>query len=128
MSQISSETSAGVLITDPGQLPPLVQVTPKALAEIQRFLSRQDNPELGIRLAVKGGGCSGLSYHLDYDEARERDHVIVHEGIRVLIDRKSAIYLKGMTLDFNDGLNGRGFKFINPNASNTCGCGESFSI
>jgi iron-sulfur cluster assembly protein len=128
MSQVSSETAASVVITDPGQLPALVQVTPKAVAEIQRFIARQDNPNLCIRLAVKGGGCSGLSYHLDYDEPRERDHVIVHEGIRVLIDRKSAIYLKGMTLDFNDGLNGRGFKFINPNASNTCGCGESFSV
>ncbi|PIQ23366.1 iron-sulfur cluster assembly accessory protein [bacterium (Candidatus Blackallbacteria) CG17_big_fil_post_rev_8_21_14_2_50_48_46] len=109
-------------------MPPLVQVTPKALTEIQRFLSRQDNAQLGIRLAVKGGGCSGLSYHLDYDEPKERDHILEQAGIKVLIDRKSAIYLKGMTLDFNDGLNGRGFKFINPNASNTCGCGESFSV
>jgi iron-sulfur cluster assembly protein len=65
---------------------------------------------------------------MDYDEPKERDHVLKQDGISVLIDRKSAIYLKGMTLDFNDGLNGRGFKFINPNASNTCGCGESFSV
>jgi iron-sulfur cluster assembly protein len=127
MNQTPTETS-GVIVTDPSKMPPLVQVSPKALKEIQRFLAQQDNPNLGIRLAIKGGGCSGLSYHMDYDEPKERDHVLNQDGISVLIDRKSAIYLKGMTLDFNDGLNGRGFKFINPNASNTCGCGESFSV
>lgn len=126
MSHPPANTS--VIVTDPSTLPPLVQVSPKAVKEIQRFLAQQDNPNLGIRLAIKGGGCSGLSYHMDYDEPKERDHVLHQDGIRVLIDRKSAIYLKGMTLDFNDGLNGRGFKFINPNASNTCGCGESFSV
>jgi iron-sulfur cluster assembly protein len=128
MSQLPTETNSGVIVTDPSRVPPLVQVTAKAQKEIQRFLSQQDNANLGIRLAIKGGGCSGLSYHLDYDEPKERDHVIMQDGIRILIDRKSAIYLKGMSLDFNDGLNGRGFKFINPNASNTCGCGESFSV
>lgn len=126
---MSTDTNTGVMVTDPSQwLKELVTVTPKAEQEIKRFLSQQDNAQLGIRLAVKGGGCSGLSYHLDYDEAKERDHVIEHNGLKVLVDRKSAIYLKGMTLDFNDGLNSRGFKFINPNASNTCGCGESFSV
>lgn len=114
-------------VYDPSKTP-LVSVTPKARAEIRRQLDKQENPETGIRLAVKGGGCSGLSYHLDYDQPGERDHILDVEGIRVLVDRKSAIYLKGMTLDFNDGLNSRGFKFINPNASNTCGCGESFSV
>lgn len=107
---------------------PLVTVTDKARQEILRQLEKQANAETGIRLAVKGGGCSGLSYHLDYDQPGEKDHVIMQDGIRVLIDRKSAIYLKGMTLDFSDGLNSRGFKFVNPNASNTCGCGESFSV
>lgn len=126
---MATDTNPGVMVTDPSQwINELVTVTPKAEQEIKRFLSQQDNAQLGIRLAVKGGGCSGLSYHLDYDEAKERDHVIEHKGLKVLVDRKSAIYLKGMTLDFNDGLNSRGFKFINPNASNTCGCGESFSV
>ena len=114
-------------VYDPNKAP-LVQVTDKARQEILRQLEKQANAETGIRLAVKGGGCSGLSYHLDYDQAGEKDHVIFQDGIRVLIDRKSAIYLKGMTLDFSDGLNSRGFKFVNPNASNTCGCGESFSV
>lgn len=128
MRQTSSESTAGLIITDPSQLPPLIHLTPAAVREIQRQLSRQENPEMGIRLAVKGGGCSGLSYHLEYDLPKERDHRIEQDGVRILIDRKSAIYLKGMTVDFHDGLNGRGFKFINPNATNTCGCGESFSV
>jgi len=115
-------------VYDPTRQIPLVEITPQAQSEIKRQLERQTQTGTGIRLAVKGGGCSGLSYHLDYDQPGERDHVLEQDGIRVLIDRKSAIYLKGMTLDFQDGLNDRGFKFINPNASNTCGCGESFSV
>lgn len=115
-------------VYDPIKQQPLISVTEKALREIRRQIEKQDRPGLGIRLAVKGGGCSGLSYHLDYDEARERDHVMDQDGVKVLVDRKSAIYLKGMTVDFSDDLNSRGFRFINPNATNTCGCGESFSV
>ena len=114
-------------VYDPVKNKPLVEVTPRAAQEIRRQLDKQAQSETGVRLAVKGGGCSGLSYHLDYDQPSERDHVLDQDGIRVLIDRKSAIYLKGMTLDFKDDLNSRGFRFINPNATNTCGCGESFS-
>lgn len=120
---------SGITTVDPAkQDHQLVKVTAKAVLEIKRFLEQKANPNLGIRLAVKGGGCSGLSYHLDYDEPKEKDHIIETQGINVLVDRKSAIYLKGITLDFNDGLNDRGFKFVNPNATNTCGCGESFSV
>lgn len=115
-------------VYDPVKNKPLVDVTPRAAEEIQRQLTKQNEPGQGIRLAVKGGGCSGLSYHLDYDQPTDRDHVLDIQNIRVLIDRKSAIYLKGMTLDFSDDLNSRGFKFVNPNATNTCGCGESFSV
>lgn len=123
-----SEQRAGITLTDPTKLPELVQVTPMALEEIKRQLQKAEYADKGIRLAVKGGGCSGLSYHLDYDLPKDKDHVINKDSVKILIDRKSAIYLKGMTLDFKDGLNDRGFKFINPNATNTCGCGESFSI
>ncbi|HEY9841241.1 MAG TPA: iron-sulfur cluster assembly accessory protein [Candidatus Obscuribacterales bacterium] len=115
-------------VFDPVKQKPLISVSPRALQEIRRHLEKQGNPKLGIRLAVKGGGCSGLSYHLDYDEPKERDHVLDQDGVNVLVDRKSAIYLKGMTVDFSDDLNSRGFRFINPNATNTCGCGESFSV
>ena len=125
---MSTHSGAKITITDPTKAPPLVQVTTQASQEIQRQLEKKANPQMGIRLAVKGGGCSGLSYHLDYDEPKEKDHRLEKDGFKVLVDRKSAIYLKGMTLDFKDGLNDRGFKFVNPNATNTCGCGESFSM
>ena len=115
-------------VYDPVKNKPLVEVTDAAAEQIRRHLEKNNVENQGIRLAVKGGGCSGLSYHLDYDQPTDRDHVLDINNVRVLIDRKSAIYLKGMTLDFSDDLNSRGFKFVNPNATNTCGCGESFSL
>lgn len=82
-----------------------------------------------IRVAVQGGGCSGLMYDLEFDaEVKEKDEVFEDKGIKILVDRKSLLYLLGTTLDFSDGLNGKGFQFINPNASRTCGCGESFAV
>jgi iron-sulfur cluster assembly protein len=82
-----------------------------------------------IRVAVKGGGCSGLMYELDFDnEHRDTDRVFEDRGIRIAVDKKSLLYLAGTTLDFSDGLNGKGFQFVNPNASRTCGCGESFAV
>lgn len=82
-----------------------------------------------IRVAVKGGGCSGLMYDLEFDsEINDADQVFEDKGVKVLVDKKSLLYLLGTTLDFTDGLNGKGFQFINPNASRTCGCGESFSV
>jgi iron-sulfur cluster assembly protein len=82
-----------------------------------------------IRVSVQGGGCSGLMYDLDFDsEVREKDEVFEDNGIKILVDRKSLLYLLGTTLDFSDGLNGKGFQFVNPNASRTCGCGESFAV
>ena len=81
-----------------------------------------------MRLRVIGGGCSGLSYNLEFDERGEGDLVGEHNGFSVYIDRKSAVYLRGVMLDHQSGLSGKGFIFHNPNASNTCGCGESFSI
>ena len=75
-----------------------------------------------------GGGCSGLSYKIDFGEQKENDRVISFNHFNVFIDPKSSIYLRGVTLDYQDGLNGKGFIFTNPNATNTCGCGESFSV
>jgi iron-sulfur cluster assembly protein len=81
-----------------------------------------------LRVAVKGGGCSGLSYELGFTlEKQVGDVEVEKDGVRVLVDLKSQIYLAGTTLDFSSGLNGRGFVFVNPNATGTCGCGESFS-
>ena len=107
----------------------LVQVTDRAQQEIRQIFTREDpNAKTGLRLCVIGGGCSGLSYEMEFDSTRENDNVIDYEGFRVLLDPKSSIYLKGVTLDFQDGLKGKGFVFVNPNATNTCGCGESFSV
>jgi iron-sulfur cluster assembly protein len=82
-----------------------------------------------VRVSVKGGGCSGLSYDLSFDNAQDpADTLAEDKGVKILIDRKSLLYLIGTELQFSDGLNGKGFQFVNPNASRTCGCGESFSI
>ena len=82
-----------------------------------------------VRVAVKGGGCSGLSYDLSFDtEQQPADTLAENRGVKILIDNKSLLYLFGTELDFSDGLNGKGFQFINPNASRTCGCGESFAL
>ena len=82
-----------------------------------------------LRVAVKGGGCSGMSYVLGFDkEKKVGDIEIEKDGVRLLVDLKSQVFLAGTTLDFSSGLNGRGFVFTNPNAAGTCGCGESFSV
>ena len=82
-----------------------------------------------IRVGVKGGGCSGLMYELDFDnQLGADDKEFEDNGIKVVVDKKSFLYLVGTTLDFSGGLNGKGFVFVNPNADRTCGCGESFSI
>ena len=107
----------------------LISVTDKALAEIKRlFAAEKKDPEYGLRLGVVGGGCSGFSYKIDFDTAREKDNVLSFDGVKIFIDLKSSIYLKDITLDFQDGLQGKGFVFTNPNATNTCGCGESFAV
>ena len=107
-----------------------ITVTEKAQKEILRIMKENNVPETyGLRVGVKGGGCSGLSYTLNFDESsREGDTVIQYENINLFVDGKSLFYLTGMILDFTDGLNGRGFLFNNPNAVKTCGCGESFGV
>ncbi|SEJ75308.1 iron-sulfur cluster assembly protein [Cyclobacterium xiamenense] len=85
--------------------------------------------EENIRVSVKGGGCSGLMYDLGFDASTsDSDHIFEDKGVKIIVDRKSLLYLAGTILEFSDGLNGKGFQFVNPNASRTCGCGESFSI
>jgi len=107
----------------------IITITDKALDQI-KVISQAENPDgsKGLRLAVTGGGCSGLSYKIEFSDKKDRDNVLELNDIKILIDPKSVIYLKGIVLDFKDGLNGKGFSFDNPNAKNTCGCGESFSI
>ncbi|MGE3611269.1 MAG: HesB/IscA family protein [Bacteriovoracaceae bacterium] len=107
----------------------LITITDKALQQI-RAIAATDNPTgvKGLRLAVTGGGCSGLSYKIEFSDQKDKDNVLKFDDLRIFVDPKSMIYLKGIVLDFKDGLNGKGFVFDNPNAKNTCGCGESFSI
>jgi iron-sulfur cluster assembly protein len=105
-----------------------ILLTEKAVVEVKKIMAANNIPDTyGLRVGVKGGGCSGLSYSLGFDkEAREADKTIRKEGIQIFIDPKSLFYLSGTELDYTDGLNGRGFVFNNPNASKTCGCGSSF--
>jgi len=105
----------------------LIDVTEKAQQHVLELIEKEEDGK-GLRLGVKGGGCSGLSYSITFDNEKERDNIVDFKGFKVLLDPKSAVYLKGITLDYDDGLEGKGFIFVNPNASNTCGCGESFSI
>jgi|TARA_R110002051_G_scaffold87453_2_gene153827 iron-sulfur cluster assembly protein len=105
----------------------MITITPSAEVEVRRLL-QDENDHIGLRLGIKGGGCSGLSYILDFTEEREGDTILSFEGFQVFLDRKSTIYLAGIRLDHQSGLSGRGFVFENPMAANTCGCGESFSI
>ena len=98
-----------------------------------KIISLRENKEQAIgehlRVSVKGGGCSGLMYDLNFDaEILPSDKVFEDKNIKVLVDKKSMLYLLGTVLDFSDGLNGKGFQFVNPNATRTCGCGESFSV
>ena len=107
-----------------------IKITTKAAQEVKKIREENNIPEnFGLRVGVKGGGCSGLKYSLGFDgEEKEGDTIIEQEGIKLLVDGKSLFYLSGTELDFTDGLNGRGFVFNNPNATKTCGCGESFGV
>jgi len=107
-----------------------VLLTPKA-AEMVKLTREQEgiDPEHGLRVAVRGGGCSGFEYALDYEkEARPNDVIYDQHGLTVYVDGVSARYLQGTTIDYVFGMTGAGFKFGNPNASGTCGCGSSFAV
>jgi iron-sulfur cluster assembly protein len=99
-----------------------------AIKEINKLLSADDFPQnQALRVGVKGGGCSGMTYVLGFDERTEDDDEFIIDGIRVFMNRSHQMYLFGMQIDFQQGLNSRGFVFENPNATKTCGCGSSFS-
>jgi len=106
----------------------IISLTDAALKEVKRLINVQGIEEGGLRLGVKGGGCSGLSYTINFDDKiGQYDQIYEIDGVKVIVDAKSAIYLQGTQLDYQKDLMGGNFKFLNPNANKTCGCGESFS-
>jgi len=107
-----------------------IHVTDKARERVRALMNESGYDEnFFLRVSVVGGGCSGLSYKMDFDNvSKPTDQVFEHNGIKVVSDMKSLLYLVNTTLEFSDGLNGKGFYFNNPNASRTCGCGESFAV
>ncbi len=107
-----------------------INITDKAADKLKGFAQKQGIGDgFGVKVGVKGGGCSGLLYTLSIEkEADDSEKVIDHNGVKVFIDKKSYIFLAGTELDFSDGLNGKGFVFQNPNATKSCGCGNSFAV
>jgi iron-sulfur cluster assembly protein len=107
-----------------------IQLTDSALRQVQ-FLREKQGKDLCLRVGVRQGGCSGMSYMMDFIDpsaTREDDEVFSHEGFQLVCDRKSLLYLYGLVLDYSDAMIGGGFQFTNPNASQTCGCGKSFTV
>lgn len=105
-----------------------VSLTERAARQVEQILKEQESDQkLYLRVAVEGGGCSGLSYKLGLDHKTEEDSIIESHGIEIVVEDKHMIYLKGISIDYPDGLDARGFTFNNPNASETCGCGSSFA-
>jgi iron-sulfur cluster assembly protein len=107
-----------------------IQLTDKAVSEVKKIMEENNIPsDYVLRIGVKGGGCSGLSYTLGFDnEIREGDKIIDVKGTKLTVDWKSILYLAGTVIDYTDGLNGKGFVFNNPTAKKTCGCGSSFGV
>ena len=119
-----------VIIQPPTAIDDDIVLTERAASEVFSIKEKNNIPDThALRLGVKGGGCSGLSYVLAFDDAvKEKDIILEKQGVKIVIDQKSMFYLSGTTLDFSDGLNGRGFVFNNPQAAKTCGCGSSFGV
>ena len=107
-----------------------ISISVKAMKEIHKIMEENNiTSDVGLRIGVKGGGCSGLTYSMGFDPtSREGDSIMEQDDIKLFVDGKSLFYLMGTELDFTDGLNGKGFVFNNPNATKTCGCGESFGV
>lgn len=112
------------------QLKEDISITTKAAQQIVKVRAENSIPDShGLRVGVKGGGCSGFTYVLGFDaEPRDNDKILESEGMKIFVDPKSLFFLSGTQLDFQDGLNGKGFVFNNPNAAKTCGCGNSFGV
>ena len=108
----------------------MIKVSDSAREQVSKLIATENHPDGSfVRVGVEGGGCSGLMYQLTFDQQmKDGDQVFEDNGVKVVVDRKSFLYLVGTELEYSGGLNGKGFVFKNPNASRTCGCGESFRI
>ena len=105
-----------------------LEVTPGAITKVKEIMAQQNPQPLGLRVAVVGGGCSGFSYQMNFEnQINPIDKTFEFDGLKVIVDQASWMFLKGTKIDYVDGLEGSGFKFDNPNAKTTCGCGHSFS-
>jgi iron-sulfur cluster assembly accessory protein len=109
-------------------MPSPISLTPKAVEMVKDAMQREGLADYAIRVGVMGGGCAGFQYSMDFEkDPRDGDMTFEQEGVRFLVDPMSSMYLQGVTIDYVVGLQGAGFKFVNPNARTTCGCGSSFS-
>jgi iron-sulfur cluster insertion protein len=107
----------------------MINLTESALSKVKDIMKQRGEAQTNLRISVMGGGCSGFQYNMVFDNnVREDDKVIEYDGFKVLVDQKSMLYLMGTQVDYVDGLHGSGFKFNNPSARGTCGCGESFHV
>jgi iron-sulfur cluster assembly accessory protein len=107
----------------------MIQLTDTAATKVKEIMTQQDPSPKALRVAVVGGGCSGFSYHMAFDnQENSTDNVYDFEGVKVLVDQMSEMYLEGVQIDYIETLEGAGFKFNNPNVKSTCGCGSSFSV
>lgn len=106
----------------------MIAMTDQAAAKIRQLATDKGQPEAGLRVKVVGGGCSGLTYKMDLDEVRQGDKIFEHGGAKLVVDRKSFLYLNGTVLDYQDGLMSSGFNLQNPNVKRSCGCGSSFVV
>jgi len=106
----------------------MIEMTDQAAARIRQLVADKGQPDSGLRVKVVGGGCSGLTYKMDLDEVRQGDKIFEHGGAKLVVDRKSFLYLNGTVLDYEDGLMSSGFNLQNPNVKRSCGCGSSFVV
>ncbi len=128
MSEEFQQQDANSIGNSAAEALPGVKLTPKAIAAVRKMIEKEGlGADQGLRISVVGGGCSGFQYSLGFDERKDGDTLTVLEGVNVFVDEISLPYIAGTTLDYVEGLHNAGFRFDNPRASRTCGCGSSFS-
>lgn len=131
VAQKPAEVQAGSEPISPSNVEgtPDIRLTPKAIEMAKKAIERRGGSTVGLRLGIKGSGCAGVAYAIEFaDKIRGRDHVYEFDGLKIVIDPKSLIYLRGSVLDYEVKLMQHGFKFRNPNEKSGCGCGESFTV